>query len=192
MNAFIPKTRIEQPGCSIGQSTRLASGTELRWTRGTVELVLRTIGDRVEQRYAVSLGPQPNLAGPAEGRVLDLEQTLAIVNDLEAGARELQPQSVPRIRRDRGRDPVAAFATDDVERAADPVDGLVEHDVVLQRIGTNHVIVVRVAGAPDQSARAFRRTGHRLEFRFDETILDVGVILQQQRIIGAAGLFHDL
>ena len=148
-------------------------GAELPRTRG--ELFLRPIGDRVEQRYAVSLGSQSDLAGAAEGGVLHLEQTFAIVNDPEAPTCKLHTKTVPHIGWDPNRDPVAALAADDVERAADPVDGLVEHNVVLERVGTDHVIVVGVPGAPDQPARAILGSGNRLELRLDKTVLDIGV-----------------
>ena len=55
---------------------------------------------------------------------------------------------------------------------------LVEHDVVLERIGTDRVVVVRISGSPDDSARAILGAGNGLELYLNEAVFDVGVVLQ--------------
>src|SRR5499425_2043447 len=90
----------------------------------------------------------------------------------------LHAQGKPRIGRDRNRDSVASLPADDVKCAAHAFDGLVEHDVVLERIGTGHVIVGRISGPPDDPARAIFGTGNGLELYLNEAVFDVGVVLQ--------------
>src|SRR5262249_57302311 len=105
---------------------------------------------------------------------------------------ELHAQRKPRIGRDRSRDPVASLPADDVKCAAYAFDGLVEHDIVLERIGTDDVVVVRIPGPPDDSARAILGAGNGLELYLNEAVLDVGVVLQQQGVSGSTGLFDHL
>src|SRR5215471_117655 len=92
------------------------------------------VDDFVEQRHAVSLSPQPYFSSVAEARIFDLEQMFAVVEHPEALALEVDAQAKPSVGRDRNADPVATLAADNIKRAADTVDGLVEHDVVLERI----------------------------------------------------------
>src|SRR5262249_11542861 len=116
----------------------------------------------------------------------------AIVEDAKAAAFELHAQRKPFIGWDRNRDPVAPLPADDVKCAAHAFDGFVEHDIVLERIGTGHVVVVRISGPPDDSARAILGARNGLELYLDEAILDVGVVLQQQGVSGSTGLFDYL
>src|SRR5262249_5254685 len=96
-------------------------------------------------------------------------------------------QGKPRIGRDRNRDSVASLPADDIKCAAHTFDSLVEHDVVLERIGPDHVVVVRISSPPDNSARAILGAGNGLEPYLNEPILDVGVILHQQWVSGSSG-----
>src|SRR5262249_46602027 len=136
-----------------------------------------TVVDLVEQRHAIGLGPQSDLAGISEGRVLDLEHLLAVVEYPEAIAAEVDAEAMPLVGGDRSVNPVAALASDDVERAAGTVDGLVEDDVVFERVGADHVVIVGILRPPDHAGGAILRTGNGLELYFDEAVLDAGVIL---------------
>src|SRR5215831_15327029 len=147
------------------------------------------VGNFVEQRHTVGLCPQSDLSRIGESRVLDLEQLLAVVEDAKAAASELHAKSKPLMGWDRNCDPVASLPADDVKCAAHACDGLVEHDVVLERIGTGHIVVVRISGPPDDSARAILGAGNGLELYLNEAVLDVGVVLQQQGVSGSTGLF---
>src|SRR6516225_9652413 len=129
------------------------------------------VGDIVEQRHAISLCPQSDLSRIRESLVFDLEQLLAVVEDAKAAAFELHTQRKPRIGWDRNRDPVASLPANDVKCAAHACDGLVEHDVVLERIGTGHIAVVRISGPPDDSARAILGAGNGLELHLNEAVL---------------------
>src|SRR5262249_2612751 len=98
----------------------------------------------------------------------------------------------PPVGRDRNADPVATFAADNIERAANAVDGLVEHDVVLERIRAHDVVIVGILDAPDDAGRAILRARYCLELNLDEAILHIAVILEQQREWGAPGLLDHL
>src|SRR5215468_11810421 len=150
------------------------------------------VGDFVEQRHTIGLCPQSDLSPMRESRVFDFEQLSAVVEDAKAAPMELHAEGKPLIGRDRDRDPVASLPADDVKCAAHTFDGLVEHDVVLECIGTDHVVVVRISSPPDNSARAILGAGDGLELYLNEPILDVGVILQQQGVSGSTGLFDYL
>src|SRR5262249_120569 len=150
------------------------------------------VGDFVEQRHTIGLCPQSDLSRIRESRVFDLEQLKAVVEDAKAATFELHPESKPLIGRNRNRDPVASLPADDVKCAAHACDGLVEHDIVLKRIGTGHIVVVRISGPPDDSARAILGAGNGLELYLNEAVLDVGVVLQQQGVSGSTGLFDYL
>jgi hypothetical protein len=55
-----------------------------------VPAIFAPVGEAIEQRDAVSLGPQPDAAGILEGRVFDVEQGVAIVdNDLANSTRNV-------------------------------------------------------------------------------------------------------
>src|SRR5262249_31749365 len=61
-----------------------------------------------------------------------------------------------------------------------------------ERIGTGHIVVVRISSPPDNSARAILGARNGLELYLDEAVLDVGVVLQQQGVSGSTGLFDYL
>src|ERR1039458_9074362 len=67
----------------------------------------------VEDRYAISLGPDPDLACVREGAVLHIEQVLALERDLEVVALNIDAQRVPLDGSDLLLNAVAALATDD-------------------------------------------------------------------------------
>src|SRR5882672_7256578 len=99
---------------------------------------------------------------------------------------------MPGVGRHRNSNPVASLPANDVKRTADAVDGFVKNEIVLQRVGPDHVIIVRISCAPDDAACAVLGPGDGLELYLDEAILDVGVVLQQQRVGGSAGLLKHL
>src|SRR5712671_2686919 len=98
----------------------------------------------IEHGHAVGLGPKADIAS-LEGRVLDVDERLAIVSRTEPRPCDLDPQSVPLTRRSRHVDAVPGFAPDSIERAANAVDSLIENQVVLERVGTHHIVVVAIA-----------------------------------------------
>ena len=93
---------------------------------------------------------------------------------------------------DRNIDPVAALATDNIKRTAGTVDGLVEHDVVFERVGTDHVIIVGISGSPDEARRAILGTGNGLELCLDEAVPDIGIVLEKQRVSSPTRLLEYL
>src|SRR5882762_1563637 len=148
----------------------------------SIDLFRFAVVDFVEQRHAVGLGPQSHLSGVAEGGVFDLEQLLAVVKHPEAVAFEIDTEGKPLIGWDRYVDAVATRPTDNVKRAANTADGLIEHDVVLKCVGADHVVIVRISGPPDEAGRPVLGTGNGLELHLDEAVLNVGVVLEKQRI----------
>src|SRR5262249_41171505 len=141
---------------------------------------------------AVGLCPQPDPSSIAESRIFDLEQLNAVVGHPEAGAFEVDPEAVPAIGWDRDGNSVTSLTPNNVKRTADAVDGLVEHDVVFESVGADHVVIVRICGPPNKAGRAVFGTGNGLELNLDEAVLDVGVVLEKQRVGRATGLFKYL
>src|SRR5262245_16545456 len=178
MNAFIRKIRIDPTGLSIGSCNSLPDDSRIFRSPRSPELFRYPVGDFVEQRHTIGLGPQSDLSRIRESRVFDFEQLSAVVEDAKAAAFELHAPRKPLIGLDRSRDPVASLPADDVKCTAYAFDGLVEHDIVLERIGTDHVVVVRIPGPPDDSARPILGAGNGLELYLNGAIFDVGVVLQ--------------
>src|SRR5882724_3428248 len=110
----------------------------------------------------------------------------------ETGSFEVGAQMKPLVRWNRNVDAIAASAADNVEGAADALDGLVEDHVVFKRVGTNHVIVIRVPRAPDKAGGAILRPGDGLEHHFNEAVLDTGVVLEEQRKGRTSRLLYDV
>src|SRR5262249_9801431 len=131
------------------------------------DLFLLAKGKGTESRDTVGLGPKAHHAGFRKRRILDLEQRLVVEDDFKAGAGNLDPQGVPLIGRHRRVYAIATLASDDVERVANTIHGLVEDDVVLKGVGPNDVVVVCILSAPDEPAGAILRTGNWLELHFD-------------------------
>ena len=75
---------------------------------------------------------------------------------------ELHAQRVPHVRRHR--------CIDVLDRDPAAVLGVVERDVVLERVGARDVVVVAVLPAPDDTARLVLAAAHRLELHFDESV----------------------
>src|SRR5262245_42347480 len=150
----------QQAGCSSNTPSAISA----------VHLSCAFVDDLIEQRHAVSLGPQADLAGITECRILDLEHALAAVDDPKPVAPELHPQAEPRVGWNRSPDPVTSPAPDDVERAAHAADRLVQDNVILQRIGTHDVIVVRIPDPPDESSGAILGSGDGLELHLNGAV----------------------
>ena len=82
----------------------------------------------------------------------------------------LDAQGVPLARGDFLFHPVAALPADDVQGTALARDGLVEHHVVLERVGARHVIVVAVLPSPNHAAGLVFLAGDRLELHLHEAV----------------------
>src|SRR5438105_3622901 len=102
-----------------------------------------TVGEPAEKGDAIGFGPKAHHASLREGRILDREQWLAVEDDVEPGAGELNAQGVPLVGGYGGLYAITAFLADEVERATHPIYGLVKHDVVFEGVGANDVVVVR-------------------------------------------------
>src|SRR5215510_5016967 len=78
-------------------------------------LVLLIVGQSAEYGDAIGFGPKAHHAGLREGGILDCEQRLAVEDDVEAGASELNPQGVPLLSRHSCLYAVATLLADEVE-----------------------------------------------------------------------------
>src|ERR1039458_4282170 len=146
----------------------------------------------VEDRHAIGLGPDPDVSRIREGRVLDFEHGLAIEDDLEVVALEFHAQRVPLEWGDLFLYAVAALAADDFQDAALAGHRLVEHDVVLQRVGAADVVVVLVHDAPDDAARLVFFAGQGLELHLHRAVFEGGIILDADGIRPLARLFQHV
>src|SRR6266403_527711 len=99
---------------------------------------------------------------------------------------------MPGVGRHRNSNPVASLPANNVKRTADAIDGLVENEIILKRIGPDDVVIVRISCPPDNAGCAVLGSGDGLELCLDETVLDVGGVLQNQRKSGPTGLLKDL
>ena len=95
---------------------------------------------------------------------------------------------MPGVGWNRNVHPVAALPTDNVKLTANAVDGLVEDEIVFQRVGPEDVVIVRILRSPDNTGGAVLGSGDGLELCLDEAVLDAGVLLEEQRVGRAAGL----
>ena len=84
----------------------------------------------------------------------------------------------------------ASFAPNNVKRTADSVDGFVEYDIALKRVGADNVVIVRVPCPPNESGRSVLGTGNGLEFYLKKAVLNCAIVFQEQRKGSAAGLFE--
>src|SRR4051812_34682789 len=123
-----------------------------------------TVAEIVERGHAVGLGPDADRTAAADARVLEVDVGLAVQRHLDALARELHAQRVPGVPRYR--------CVDVLDRDAPAVRGVIERDVVLQRIAARDVVFLAVLPAPDHAPRLVFPAGCRLEADFDEAVLD--------------------
>src|SRR5258705_9692628 len=96
--------------------------------------------------------------------ILEVDIRLAVERDADLRPGELDPQPVPDVPRHR--------RVHVLQRVAAPVRGVVERDVVLERIGARDVVVIAVLPAPHHAARLIFPALERLELDFDEPVLD--------------------
>src|SRR5215211_6422105 len=104
-------------------------------------------------------------------------------------ARELHAKSVPVAGRDWFLHAVPALASHDVERTALSVHSLVKHHVALERVRACDVVVVRILRTPDHAAGLIFLAAEWFEFHFNETVFEIGVVLDANRKRRLARLF---
>src|SRR6266850_3934906 len=146
--------------------------------------LLAAVSEVVEERHAVGLRPDADFARLSESLVLPFERGLAIEGDFEMIPLEVHAQSVPLV---RGDFHFRAFLL-----SALAVDGVINRDVVFERVGARDIIIVRVLATPDDAARLVFLARDRFELHFHKAVLDARVILEADRVSGFAGLFQDV
>src|SRR5690348_5850683 len=164
-------------------ATHIPQVTAQRWIR-TNDSLFAAVVEVVEQGDAIGLGPYANFAGILESCVIPFQRFFAVVGHGEMAGLEIDTQSVPLA---GGDFPVGSF----LFRAA-AVDGVVNGDVVFERIGARDVVVVGITGSPDQAAGAIFTAGYGFELHFDIAVFQAGVVLDADRISSLAGLFEDV
>src|ERR1019366_5700026 len=115
--------------------------------------------DAIEARYAVGLGPERDLARARDGQVARGEQLLAIEGDREPLAFRPQAELVPLVRRDPGVHASELFAP--------AINHAIEANIVLERIGAYHIVVVGIAEPDGDAAGLVDLPAHRLEANRD-------------------------
>src|SRR5262245_8201 len=136
--------------------------------------LLRAVREIIKDRHAVSLRPDADLAGILEGLIVPVERLLTVEAHGEVTPLELDPQRVPLVRGD--------FHVRSLLLGTAPVDRVIDRDVVFQRVGTGDVVVVRILGAPDQSAGLIFLSGQGFELHLYEPVFHARVVLQADGI----------
>ena len=72
------------------------------------------------------------------------------------------------------------------------INRMVDGYVVLERVGSGDVVIVRVLGAPDNPAGLVFLPGNRLELHFHRTVLDARIVLQADGIGRHSRLLQDV
>src|SRR5437773_10103222 len=76
--------------------------------------------------------------------------------------------------------------------AALAIYGVINRDVVFQRVGAGDVLVFFIFATPDHAAGLIFLAGDGLEFHFDKAVFQARVVLEADRVGSFAGLFQDV
>src|ERR1700730_6078512 len=157
----------------------------LRWVPPRRSATLfRAVTEIIEQRHAFRFAPDAHLSRILERLVIPVDGFLAIEHHREMVALKIYPEAVPLVRRHLHIRPLL-FRT-----AA--VYCVVDGDVVLERVGTGDVVVIRVLRAPCEAPSLVILARQGLELYFHKTILDVAVVPEADGIGGHTRLFEDV
>src|SRR5438128_10802047 len=118
---------------------------------GMVTLLLSHRGQVVELDDRVRLCPDAELPGVLERIVVLVDHLLAVEENLDVVADHLHRELVPGARGD------LAVPAGELHAAA--LHGVVEVDIVFERVGAGDVVVVRVLGTPDDPAALLAFSG---------------------------------
>src|SRR5438105_12901584 len=69
---------------------------------------------------------------------------------------------------------------------------MINGDVILQRIGAGHVIIISILPAPDQSSGLIFLAGYWLEFDVHKAVLEDGVGIDAPQVGSVPGLFQNI
>src|SRR2546430_3945091 len=143
-----------------------------------------SVGEVVKKGNAVGFGPDADFAAVFEGIIFPGERLFAVESHDEEMIFEVNAEHVPLAGGD--------FGVDALLFGALAIDGVVDGDVVFQCVGAGNVIVVFVFAAPDDPAGLVLFAQDRFEFHFDETVLELRVVFDADRVRSLAGLFEDV
>src|SRR5438105_7036047 len=140
-------------------------------------------GQVVELDDRVGLGPYTELARVGEGRVVRIDDLLALVEDLDVVADHLHRQVMPDTRLDL---PIPSL-----ESYALALDDAIQVDVVFERVRAGDVVVVRVLEPPDDSAALVALSRERLALHGQAKVLQLRAgVRDRESVVGrvAVGL----
>src|SRR4029453_702143 len=144
-----------------GRPPHAAARTHAPRAAGKSRLLL-AITEIVERRDTVRFGPHADFPGILEGAVLPVQHFLAVVGPRELSPLEFHPQRVPLVGRH--------LYTRALPLGSAPVDGVVNRDVVFERVGSGNVVIFRVFQAPHDTAGLVFFSRERLELHLYETV----------------------
>src|SRR5258708_22304664 len=135
----------------------------------------------VEARDTVGLGEGGYPVGLAEGFIGDAEQRLAVIGDGELLAVVAKAETVPFVRRYPQIGPSQLFAA--------AVDDAIESDVILERVGAHHTVVVGIREPHRDAAGPIDLAADRLEAEFDVEVGGGEAVVngEGKAVIGALG-----
>src|SRR3990172_5982778 len=118
----------------------------IHW-RGSTSFTLHS--EVIEVNHRVCLCPETDLASFGERAVFDLEQFLIIKEDSEKISFDLNAQLVPAVAWYSGFRAIGLLRSPlGCQRNTLAFLHLVEHDIIFQGVGSNHVIVVSISKSP--------------------------------------------
>jgi len=125
--------------------------------------LLGAVSELIEHRHAVGFGPDADFARFHERLVDPYSNQRTVIIHRGAISFEVDSQIVPYVGGHRKPPPHLHFS--------DPINGLVDGDVVFKRIEASDVVIVRVFDPPDEAARLVLLTGDCLDLYLRETVL---------------------
>src|SRR3954469_22509412 len=151
------------------------------------DLLFSHRGQIVELDDRVRLRPDAELPGILERGIVIIDHFLAVQEHLDVVAHHLHCQVVPYAR--------GHLAVPARELHAAAVHGVVEVDVVLQRVGARDVIIVRVFQPPDDPAALVDLSAERLALDREPQVFQLGTgVGNGETVVGviAVGLHQDV
>src|SRR6266853_791533 len=138
-------------------------------------------GKIVEIDGAIRLRPQAHFARLRERLVIHIEDLLAVDVNAEKRTLECDPQGTPNPGRNSVGDSISVGRFAD-GRQRNPLAflDLVKHAVVFQRVAPGDVIRIRILVAPYYAGALVNLPGNRLEGDAHFSILQVGIVIDQE------------
>src|SRR6266849_1172799 len=151
---------------ATAHSPSIATISTIRFIIDFSPLLQRRRGQVVEINDRIRFGPEADSPWIREGFVLRIDYFLVVKEDLEVVAFGFHRQVVP--------DAAGDLAIPPREFSPVPFHHVVEANVVLERVGADDVIIVRVLEPEHESATLVHLPGDRLAFHRQAQVLHLG------------------